>query len=340
MSFSITFRLLIFGSLLCRLAAAQVDESHLSEYRQEVSQGDRALQERDYESAKKHYARASEMAHERSLDAMRGLAWADLRLEDAKSALDHAQAALGLATGDAERGEIHNLMGAIFYSEFASDKDTEKLRSSEREFREAIRLGPRQAGAYFNLGKDLLKESQDKEGVEMLQKYLKLAPDAPNAAEVRRLIANPRLSRGEMAPNFSLPDTKGGLITLEALRGRIVLLDFWASWCGPCVASLPEIRKLAGDFPKEQFVLIGVNEDEDAGAWTRFLDQHEMPWPQTRDQDWALFHRFGLAPERKIVVPAYVIIDGEGLILFKARGLEDASSLAKQVRDAMAQKAH
>jgi peroxiredoxin len=324
--------------LLGGLALAQVDDSQLA-YQQQMSQADTALQERDYEAARNHYTRASELAHDHSVDALRGLAWANLRLDDAKSALLHAQAALALATLDAERGEIHNLMGAIQYSDYSSDTArTDKLRASETEFRSAIQLNPRLVGAYFNLGNDLLKESRDAEGVEMLRKYLELAPDAPNAPQVRRLIDNPRLSRGEVAPAFSLEDTKGGTISLTALHGRVVLFDFWATWCGPCIASLPEIRKLARQFPADQFVLIGINEDEDADAWTRFLAKQDMPWPQTRDKQWALFHSFGLAPERKIVVPAYIVLDREGLVLYKARGLEDASSLAKQVQDALAQK--
>src|SRR5262252_6631245 len=93
-----TLRLVVMVLLLCGFAIAQVDESHLSEYRREVSQGDRALADRDYEAARKHYSHASELAHERSLEAMRGLAWSDLRLEDQKSALVHAQDALALAT--------------------------------------------------------------------------------------------------------------------------------------------------------------------------------------------------------------------------------------------------
>jgi peroxiredoxin len=324
--------------LICTLAPAQVDESREAEYRQEMSQADTALQERDYDAARMHYSRANELAHERSLDALRGLAWAELRLDDTKSALINAQAALSLTTQDTQRGEIHNLLGAILFSEYASDKTrADKLRASGSEFRNAIRLNPRLAGAYFNLGMALLKGSRDEEGIEMLQKYLELAPDAPNTKQVKRLIANPHLSRGEVAPSFSLQDTKGDTISLERLQGRIVLLDFWATWCGPCIASLPDIRRLAHQFPADQFVLIGINEDENADLWRKFLSQEDMPWPQCRDTHWTLFHSFDLAPERKLVVPAYVVLDRDGLVLFKARGLEDAASLTKVVQEALAQ---
>jgi peroxiredoxin len=321
------------------VALAQVDQPSQGEYQHELSLAGTALQERDYEAAKAHYSRANELTQARMVEPLRGLAWAELRLDDAYSALTHARSALTLASDDVERGDIHNLLGAILYSEFISNTtNISKLEGSEKEFRSALQFNPRLVGAYFNLGKDLLKESRDQEGVAMLRKYLEFAPDAPNRSEVMRLIDNPRLSRGELAPSFSLQDTKGETISLSSLHGRIVLLDFWATWCGPCIASLPDIRKLARQYPADQFALISINEDEDADAWTKFLAKTDMNWPQCRDKDWALFHSFGLAPTRKIVVPAYIVLDRDGLVLHKARGLEDASSLAKVVQDAISTK--
>jgi len=324
---------------ICPVALGQVDQPPQDEYQHELSLAGTALEERDYDAAKAHYSRANELTHGHMVEPLRGLAWAELRLDDAQSALTHAQSALTLARNDVERGNIHNLLGAILYSEFISDTTTtSKLEESEKELRSALQFNPRLVGAYFNLGKDLLKESRDEEGVTMLRKYLELVPDAPNRGEVTRLIENPRLSRGELAPSFSLQDTKGETISLSSLHGRIVLLDFWATWCGPCIASLPDIRKLAQQFPADQFALISINEDEDAGAWKKFLANEEMHWPQCRDKAWALFHSFGLAPARRIVVPAYIVLDRDGLVLHKARGLEDASSLSKVVQNAISTK--
>ena len=331
-SCGLAFCFVAFASFL----DSQVDGAHQAEYTQVLVLADRALQDRDYEAAREHYAHANDMAHGHSVDALRGLAWTDLRLEHPDKALENAQAALLLAANNSECGEIHNLIGAILFSEYAADKtQTDKLVASVAEFRAAIQLNAAHAGAYFNLGTALLKEHKDEEGVKMLRKYLELAPDATNAAQVRRLIGDPRLSRGELAPGFTLQGTKGQTISTESLHGRVVLLDFWATWCGPCIASLPEIRKLARQFPDDQFVLVGVNEDEDADAWRKFMMKEDMQWPQSRDQNWDLFHSFGLAPERKIVVPAYVVIDRDGIVLQKIRGLEDASSLAAMVEAAL-----
>jgi tetratricopeptide (TPR) repeat protein len=331
------FRLSLILMLACCLQAAQVDPSHQIEYQQELAQGDTALQERDYTAAQSHYARANDLARGKSIDALRGMAWASLRSDDAEAALKSARAALPLATTDPERGAVHNLLGAILFSQYLdATKELDKLRSAEDEFRRAIGLDPKLASAYYNLGKALMRESKDEEAKQTLKDYLDLAPDAPNAAQVKQLIGNPLLSRGELPPNFVLHDTMGQAISPESLHGRVVLLDFWATWCGPCISSLPEIRKLSKRFPADKFALIGIDEDEDGDAWQKFIQKESLEWPQCRDENWALFHSFGLAPERKIVVPGYVILDRDGIVQQKALGLLDASSLTKQIEAALA----
>src|SRR5579863_9505888 len=112
----ISWRVAVGLALDASLAAAQVADPlkadpRNNEYREELAHADTALQERDYQAARRHYARASELAQDRSMEALCGLAWADLRLEDVKSALQDAHAALLLAASDTERGEVHNLMG-------------------------------------------------------------------------------------------------------------------------------------------------------------------------------------------------------------------------------------
>jgi hypothetical protein len=100
---------------------------------------------------------------------------------------------------------------------------------------------------------------------------------------------------------------------------------------GARLASLPCLtpESLHSSSPPISFWLIGINEDKDGEAWTRFLRKEDMPWPQIR-QSVGPVSQLWIGPERKIVVPPYVILDRDGLVLFKARGLEDASSLAKE----------
>src|SRR5258708_5781727 len=109
------FCLLLF--LCACFLPAQVDEVHKAEYRQELAQADRALQDRDYELAREHYERANVFAREHSVAALRGMAWANLRLEHPEKALENAQAALSLAPNATDAPPLPHLTDALLHSQ-------------------------------------------------------------------------------------------------------------------------------------------------------------------------------------------------------------------------------
>ncbi len=81
-------------------------------------------------------------------------------------------------------------------------------------------------------------------------------------------------SVGQMAPNFKLPGMKtGNLMSLKSHRGKVVYLDFWASWCGPCRQSLPMLNELRKELRRKGFEVIAVNLDEDKKDAQTFLKQ-------------------------------------------------------------------
>ena len=89
---------------------------------------------------------------------------------------------------------------------------------------------------------------------------------------------------GEEAPSFMLPmmDNKH-LLTLKQYRGKVVYLDFWASWCGPCRQSLPEMNKLRNKLKNSGFEVLAINLDEDQSAATSFLEQYPVQYPVVKD---------------------------------------------------------
>lgn len=106
-------------------------------------------------------------------------------------------------------------------------------------------------------------------------------------------------------------DLQGERWHAETLLGRVVLLDFWATWCAPCLAELPNLRRLHEDFGDGDFVLLGVNLDRTSRAALRsFLLRHDMPWPQLHDGrglGGPVPRRFGVD-----VVPRTVVVDRRG----------------------------
>ena len=110
------------------------------------------------------------------------------------------------------------------------------------------------------------------------------------------------------APPFSAHDLEGHPIALAQLRGQVVLLDFWASWCGPCRAAMPELRRLHERFASQGLVLLGISLDEDPSSMRTLLTNDKIMWPQIHGSAaHDIANRYGVSG-----LPTTVLIDRDG----------------------------
>jgi len=86
-----------------------------------------------------------------------------------------------------------------------------------------------------------------------------------------------------MAPAFAVTTEDGQRISLDDLQGKVVLIDFWATWCGPCRAALPHIQQIAQKFQGQPLVVLSVSLDSDETKWKGFVAKNNMTWLQYRD---------------------------------------------------------
>ena len=91
----------------------------------------------------------------------------------------------------------------------------------------------------------------------------------------------PHLSVGEMAPEFSLTGIDGRPVRLADYRGRFLVVDFWATWCEPCVAQVPALKAAVKELTADpRFAVVGMSLDESAAPVTAFAGEHGVTWPQ------------------------------------------------------------
>lgn len=125
---------------------------------------------------------------------------------------------------------------------------------------------------------------------------------------------------GSKAPDFSARDLDGNSIKLSELTGKVIVLDFWASWCIPCKKSMPHLADLYNKLKDSAFTIIAINLDEDKEKISSFKKQIgiEIPFPVIFDKDSKLPGLYNVEG-----MPTTVVIDKTGIIKFKETGFDN-----------------
>jgi thiol-disulfide isomerase/thioredoxin len=136
---------------------------------------------------------------------------------------------------------------------------------------------------------------------------------------------------GQFAPQISLPSPDGKEIALSSLKGKLVLIDFWASWCGPCRKEMPNVIKIYSKFKNKGFEIYGVSLDQDKEKWMEAITKDGINWPQVSD----LKYWDNVAARIYNVqgIPYTVLIDKDGKIIAKnLRGQELEKKIAEVLK--------
>ncbi|HEY8411024.1 MAG TPA: redoxin domain-containing protein, partial [Pyrinomonadaceae bacterium] len=286
------------------------------------------FRKRKYDDALKSFKRANEMRDKKCSVCYAWMAETYFNLEAYKNVISAADKASALAENDTQLLlKAYNNKGLALQA-LADKKDQEKLQAAEAVFRLALALPNAPAILRYNLGVTLMQENRDPEGVTELKQYLQSEPKGAYVTFAKKMIDNPRRARENYAPDFSFTSSEGDYVTLDDLRGKVVVLDFWATWCGPCTSSVPDLRNLHRKYVTNQsFVMIGISADFDEQAWRDFTSLNKMLWTHYLDKDRKIQRAFGIH-----AYPTYMVIDHEGIVRFQsigagyrsAIGLEDA----------------
>ena len=128
---------------------------------------------------------------------------------------------------------------------------------------------------------------------------------------------------GTVVPEIALPDTVGSVQRLSNLLGKVVLIDFWASWCGPCRKSNPALVKIYDEFQSRDFEIYGVSLDQSAIAWKHAINADKIKWVQVNDDgnqnkegiNKVGINKEGIANWQIRYIPTSFLLDKEGKIV-------------------------
>lgn len=201
-------------------------------------------------------------------------------------------------------------------------KEFEALAAKHKETKseEVAQIHFMQATLYLQVlenqekGTELLKQlKSDFPGTQAAERVDQVLAWVEKQAAVKKIQAS--LVRGAQFPDFKEEDIEGKPLSIANYKGKVVLVDFWATWCGPCVAELPNVLKAYEKYHDKGFDIVGISLDRDESALRKFIEEHKMPWAQYFDGkgwDSDLAGRYGVN-----AIPMTFLLDREGKIIGK-----------------------
>ena len=218
-----------------------------------------------------------------------------------------------MADSDVNRAAAHYRIGVALQQQGIQRGKRKLISQSCQEFQTALNLVPGGlTAAHYDLGISLAHLHQDGAARAEFSTFLARDTSASNEHErAQRFLKRIELARAHMAPPFSITTIDGRRISLDSLAGKVVLIDFWAMWCAPCVEALPQLRELVHQLKGEPFVVISISLDADEARWRDFIAKNQMTWPQYRDGS----VNGPIATAFRITaVPATFTIDADGVL--------------------------
>jgi peroxiredoxin len=259
-----------------------------------------------------------------------GLERVQMKLEMYKDAAGSAAKMAGLSVSPAEKSKAEALEGMAFYREYfaetggatgekakgddkAGKKAEAALKQAEESLRTAVVDDPTDETTRMLHGHVLAALRQD----EQAEKEFAACAAAPGVsaqecARAQRFAKNVALARGEPAPAFEARTLDGKTVSLDALAGKVMLLDFWATWCR---RDSDYVQSMLDSFDSDKFVLLEVDVDDTEGPWLQYVKQERLHGVQVRDASSELRDKFHVK-----AFPTYVILDGDGVVQEREEG--------------------
>ncbi|HEY4356099.1 MAG TPA: redoxin family protein [Acidobacteriaceae bacterium] len=281
-----------------------------------LAEGQKLDRRHEFRFAADSYKKANKIAQGQCFACLRALYGAQLGDASYKDAANTAIELGKIADAPLRKSNALYLQAEAVYLGAGEKPKQEKLEATEGLLKEALGLAPQNAAALFLQGKVLTQLGKLDEAKMSYAECVKCVdPRDPSRLRAQHFAEDPSLALHKMAPAFEVTALDGSKFNLDAMGGRVVLIDFWATWCGPCNEELPHLRKIAAEFAGQPLVVISVSWDADETKWKDFIARNNMTWVQYRDADHKLSDNFGVQ-----AIPHYFTIDSDGVLTAEMLG--------------------
>jgi len=207
-----------------------------------------------------------------------------MEIGDFKVADQAAQEMIAEAKDPQAVALAHDERGSVLIREAATKNKDEIYAEADKEYKAALAAYANFPEAVYGDALVLARMNQDEAAKAEFLAFVSMTKEDSAMRQRAQLYADrPEMARARMAPAFSVTTIDGQRISLDDLQGKVVLMDFWATWCGPCREALPHIRQIAQKFQGQPLVILSVSLDKDEEKWKDFVAKNNMTWLQYRD---------------------------------------------------------
>lgn len=281
----------------------------------------------------------------RCLDCMEAIANVQQAMGNDKAALSTASRMAAAASTPKSKARADMLTGHIYYEEYfaytngegAFDRNAgkaqEALRHAEAALARAVQEDPTNEPLLMLHGHLLAALKRDSDASAAFAACASMRGiSQTECARALRFSKNVEIARNEPAPPFEAKTLDGRKVSLDSLSGKIVLLDFWGTWCPVCRGDSDYVQSLGEEFPKDRFVLLEIDSGDTHEAWVNYLNENHLEGVQIQDDTNQLQSLFLVG-----AYPTYVILDGDGTIRMRERGAR--GDLRGEIRKLLAEAA-
>jgi thiol-disulfide isomerase/thioredoxin len=281
-----------------------------------MREGEELLKQHRPSFARDDFNKANKIAGGSCFECLQDVYDADFAEHDYKGAIATTGRLAELAKMPVDKAIVEYERGAALFYKAGDKPKPDQLQAAHEALQQAVSDYPSYAAALYLDGEVLAHMGKMDEAKASFTKCVSCArPTDPARLRAEHFAADPSLSLKRMAPPFTVTALDGSHFNLDAMGGRVVLIDFWATWCGPCNEELPHMKKIAKEFAGEPLVILSVSWDSDDAKWRQFIQKNDMTWEQYRDADHALTNEFGVQ-----AIPYYFTIDTDGVLTSEMMG--------------------